>query len=146
MVHSDACTKLVAFFEGFRSHVYLDQGGIPTIGYGHTQGISETTPPCTEAQALIWLDIDLHAADEDLASLVKVPLLQNQYDALASLVYNIGYGDLSISALLKLVNAKADPKVIAPHFLAFVNVKGKRDQGLVNRRTREMHLFLGESA
>lgn len=44
-------TALAGYFEGNRLHAYHDVGGVPTICYGHTQGVAigDTATPaqCT---------------------------------------------------------------------------------------------------
>ena len=145
MIHSEACTRLVASFEGFRSHVYFDQGGVATIGYGHTQGVHSGSPACTIDQALIWLDIDLHTADDAITRLVKIPLKQYEWDGLCSFVYNVGQGAFSGSTMLSLLNQNIDRKVISNQFMHWVNVNGEKNEGLVNRRWIEARTFLNLS-
>lgn len=142
MVHTERCTEMVAEFEGFRPHVYQDANGVWTIGYGHTQGVHQSTPPCTKAQALIWLDIDLHKADDTIAHLVKVPLTQNQYDGLASFVFNIGWGHFQGSSVLMLLN-QHQYTAAAGHFMNWVQPGSANEQGLRNRRVKEMEMFNG---
>jgi hypothetical protein len=72
---------------------------------------------------------------------VKVPLTQNQFDALVSLVYNIGQTAFSNSTLLKKLNAK-DYQGAADQFLRWNKGGGKVMKGLVRRREAERALFL----
>lgn len=51
--------------EGLRLVAYQDGGGVWTIGYGHTRGVS-LGDTCTEAQAEIWLIQDAGIAERDL--------------------------------------------------------------------------------
>lgn len=118
MIHSEELTEFVAGFEGFRSSVYKDQRGIPTIGFGHTQGVTLSTPPCTRNEALRWLDIDLHTADEAVERMVSIDLTQNEWDALVSLVFNIGQGNFAKSTLLIMLNANGSREAIAQQFLS----------------------------
>lgn len=142
MIHSVACTALVARFEGFRSRPYMDQGGVWTVGFGDTEGVTEQTPPQTQIYAFGRLDINLHTADEALENLVKVPLQQYEWDALASLVFNIGYGHLAQSDLLKMLNTNADRIAIGNKFLEYDEVRHKQNNGLLNRRKAERAMFL----
>lgn len=73
--------------------------------------------------------------------MVKVPLTQNQYDALVSLVFNIGRGSFARSSLLKKLNA-GDMTGAAQEFPRWVYAKGKKLPGLITRRNDEMELFL----
>jgi lysozyme len=92
--------------EGFRSHMYLDAVGLPTIGYGHRllhpdqfpNGISET-------QAAPILEADVHEAEQAVMRLVKVKLTQGQFDALVDFVFNLGAHRLAGSTLLLYLNA-----------------------------------------
>ena len=72
---------------------------------------------------------------------VRVPMTQNEFDALVSFTYNLGVGSLRSSTLLKKLNKgkyiKADKE-----FGKWTHVNGKRNRGLVARRAREANLFL----
>ena len=70
-----------------------------------------------------------------------MPLTQNQFDALVCLEYNIGYGNLSKSTLLKQLNNK-NYKEAAEQFAVWRLSGGKVQSGLVKRRAKEKALFL----
>ena len=74
--------------------------------------------------------------------LVTVKINNNQLVALGSFAYNLGIGALTNSTLLKLLNQGQDKAIVASQFDRWVNVKGVRSQGLVNRRNAEKALFL----
>lgn len=139
MTHSDVCTHMVAGFEGIKLNAYLDGNGIPTIGYGHTQGV-QMGDTCTQQEALQWLSDDLGTADDAVNRLVTVPLNQNQYDALVSFTYNVGQGHLQHSTLLDLLNQGAYVGASA-QFLAWNKIGGVESKGLTNRRLAERALF-----
>lgn len=148
MIHSQAATDLVASFEGCSLVAYQDGNGIWTIGYGHTGGVKEGDT-CTQPQALEWLSEDLTTADDAIARLVTVPLAQNEWDALTSLVFNIGQGNFehggdngTPSAVLRCINA-GDTNGCCRHFMDWKNVAGKVSPGLVRRRTAEQAMFSG---
>ena len=140
MNHSLACTNLVKSFEGFRNHAYKDAVGVLTIGYGHIAGV-RPNDTCTEEQAAVWLDCDLQMADRAISKLVTAPLEQEQFDALASFVYNLGIGSLAHSTLLKKVNA-CDWDGAASEFMEWTHAGGKVLEGLVRRRAAESRLFM----
>lgn len=142
MTHSQACTDLVASFEGCSFVAYQDGNGIWTIGYGHTKGV-KAGDTCTREQALDWQSEDLETADQALESLVKIPINQNQWDGLTSLVFNIGQGNFSRSTCLKDLNA-GDIQAAADAMLLWNKVAGKVSSGLVRRRAAERSLFLKE--
>lgn len=73
---------------------------------------------------------------------VKVPITQNQFDALVSWVYNCGEANLMTSTFLKRLNEKSYKGAsVAMQWFNKGN-NGKVLQGLVNRRKAEAELFL----
>ena len=137
--------SIIKEFEGFESEAYLDTGGVYTIGHGtikYPNGVRvKKGDKCTKEQAEGWLKNDSKWVVACLNKYVKVPVNQNQFDALASLVYNIGETAFIKSTLLRLLN-DGDYKGAADQFDRWVNDNGKRIQGLVNRRAKEKLLFL----
>jgi lysozyme len=141
-----ACLDLVKHFEGLYLNAYLCPAGVPTIGYGHTAGVT-MGQTITASQAERFLEQDLAAAARDVDRLVKVPLASDRRGALASFTFNLGAGKLESSTLLKLLN-KGDVDGAAEQFGAWVKatVDGKKKTlpGLVARRAAEAALFRGE--
>lgn len=138
---SEKGIKLIKNFEGCRLEAYKCPAGIWTVGYGHTgstvhQGLKISQ---SEADSLLKTDLIIHC--NNVSKLVKVPLNQNQFDALVSLEYNIGYGNFSRSTLLKLLNTK-NYKGAAEQFAVWRLGGGKILPGLVRRRKAEKDLFL----
>lgn len=137
--------NLICNFEGKRLTAYDDGVGVWTIGFGTTvypNGIKvKKGDTCTEAQAKAYMAHDLKKFESAVNNAVKVPLNQNQFDALVSLAYNIGAGAFSGSTLVKKLNAN-DFRGASDQFDVWVNAGGKRMQGLVNRRAKEKTLFL----
>lgn len=129
--------------EGFSNTVYNDVAGNPTIGYGHMLTPAERLAGLryvTEAEATRLLAKDVAAAEAAVNSLVKVPLTQNQFDALVSFVYNVGTGAFSRSTLLKKLNA-GDYVGAADQFGVWRLAGGRVVKGLVYRRQAEAELF-----
>lgn len=125
--------------EGYSEEAYQDIGGIWTIGYGGTVGVisgERTTPDVAEAKLLTAVD-PIQAA---VGAFVKIPLNQNQIDALISFVYNVGIGAFSRSTLLKFLNQGLYDEA-ADEFLRWDKVNGKSVLGLARRRHRERELF-----
>lgn len=146
---SAAGRKAIAVHEGNKLTAYLDSVGVLTIGVGHT---SAAGPPVvkkgmkiTAAESDEILSRDLAAVEADVNNLVKVPLTQNQFDALVSIVFNIGGPAFRRSTLLKKLNAK-DYAGAADQFRVWNKgtVDGKKVaiKGLTNRRNDERALFL----
>lgn len=106
MQMSAAGLELVKRSEGFRSRVYRDVAGFPTIGYGHRLLDPESFPNgLDEAQAAEILRSDVREAEQAVERLVKVALTQGQFDALVDFCFNLGAGKLAKSTLLKILNA-----------------------------------------
>lgn len=135
---------IIREFEGFSSVAYLDTGGVLTIGFGTIKYLNGTSVKkgdvCTKAQAEEWLKNDCKWVDACLDRNIKVNLNQNQFDALASFVYNIGESAFVKSTILTLINQNSLISA-ASQFDRWVFDNGKRIQGLVNRRTKERKLF-----
>lgn len=136
---------IIRQFEGLRLKSYLDGGGVWTIGYG-TIKYPNGTPVksgdmCTEAQAEAWLKSDCKWVDACLDKYVTVKVTQNQFDALASFIYNIGESRFRTSTLLKMLNAGSFA-LAASNFDRWIYDNGKVEKGLVNRRAMEKKLFL----
>lgn len=137
---SENGVNLVAQFEGFRSSAYQDQGGVWTIGYGHTSGV-KSGDTITEARAKELLLSDLQIAANAVNS-YSLNINQNQFDALVSITFNIGTGAFADSTLLKRVKANPnDYAGITDAFKMWVKVGSSTSQGLVNRRTKEAALY-----
>lgn len=137
--------SIIKEFEGLRLDAYLDTGGVWTIGYGTIKYPSGTRvakgDKISQTDAESYLRSDSKWVDSCLDSKVKVKISQNQFDALASFVYNIGESQFGSSTLLRKLNA-GDFQGAANEFDRWVNDNGKRVQGLVNRRAKEKALFL----
>ena len=141
--------ELIKRFEGLRLEAYLDQAGVWTIGYGHTKGVNPNDR-ITEAQAEAHLRADLNAAEVCLHQYAP-KLNQNQFDALASFIFNLGCTNFHTSTLLKKLNRNKFLEV--PFELGkWVNVVHKDEngkviwvekiEGLVTRRAAEADLFM----
>ena len=141
---------------------YLDPVGIWTIGWGHAivdpvtgkflRGAENKRRAralypdgLTFTQAEDLLRADLLESAMNVAALVKVPLTDNQFDALVSFEFNSGGLSLSTSTMRRLLNAK-DYTGAADQFPRWNKgrVKGKLVvlPGLVSRRAEERALFM----
>jgi len=142
---SPSGVDLICNFEGLRLKAYDDGVGVWTIGFGTTKypnGIRvKKGDTCTLDQAKAYMQNDLKSFEQTVNNTVKVPLSQNQFDALVSLAYNIGSTAFKNSTLVRQLN-EGNYKAAANQFNVWVNAGGKRMQGLVNRRAAERTLFL----
>lgn len=143
---TQAAVDLVKHFEGLYLEAYRCPAGVPTIGYGHTDGV-RLGQTVTEAQAEQLLTSDLAEAAADVDRYVKVPLNDDQRGALSSFVFNLGAGSLASSTLLRKLNL-GDATGAAAEFgrwvYATVNGKPTKLAGLVARRAAEQALFEGK--
>lgn len=130
--------------EGLRLTAYPDpaSGGDPwTIGYGHTRDV-QRGQTITPEQAEQFLRDDLAWVETCIARTVTVPLSQGQYDALCSLIFNIGAGAFGKSTLLRKLNS-GDASA-ADEFLRWDKAAGKSMPGLARRRAAERAMFLSQ--
>jgi len=119
--------------------------GFATVGYGHLITEEEKKKGLflngiTEDQALDLLSRDLGVAEGAVLRAVKVPLTQNEFDALVSFTFNVGAGNLNSSTLLRLLNS-GNKKDVPAQFLRWNRSKGVVLPGLERRRRAEALLF-----
>lgn len=142
---SPNCGKLTEYFEGVVLHKYDDGVGKITIGIGHAIKPGEVFPEKITAEyARELLKKDLQSAKNAILKYVKVPLNQNQFDALGVFIFNIGGGAFASSTLLKKLNEK-DYDGASKEFVRWNKgrVKGNLVEmpGLTRRRLAEQKLF-----
>ena len=135
-----AC-DFVAQHEACRLEAYRDVGGVWTIGYGHTLGVTKGAT-CSVALAKLWLQDDLATAAKRLAGVVDeavlLKLTDHQYAALVSFAFNCGTPPKA--TLWKVLNAGQLERV--PTELGrWICAGGKVIPGLVNRRAVEVALW-----
>jgi lysozyme len=147
---------LIQSFEGYHTRLpngdcqaYLDKlprpqlwskgyKGLWTIGWGNTG------PEVTEGT--VWsrryaekkLREMVARHERAVENVVRVPLTQNQFDALVSLSYNMGIG--KAKTLIKHVNNEDWDKA-AKAFLMYNKAGGRVVNGLTRRRQAEKRLF-----
>jgi lysozyme len=81
---------------------------------------------------------DLGVFERIVSSKIKVPLTQNQFDALVSYTYNTGGSD----TLFKLINQKAPEEQIKKWFeTKYITGGGRILPGLIRRRKEESNLY-----
>ena len=133
--------NLIKNFEGLKLNSYKCSSGVLTIGYGHTGSDVKENMIISKEEAEKLFDSDIVIHSNNVSKLVRVKLTQNQFDALVSFEYNIGYGNFSKSTLLKKLNLQ-DYKGASNEFDKWVYSKKKKLNGLVKRRNKEKELFL----
>lgn len=126
--------------EGLRLQAYGDAGH-QAIGYGHQLAPGESYPGgITQAEARALFEQDLGNVEATLNSAVAVPLTQEQYDALADLVFNIGAPQFLSSTLLVDLNAGDYASAMA-QFPAWNRSAGAVSSVLTARRYADAQLF-----
>lgn len=131
--------SLIKEFEGLSLDAYMCSAGVLTIGYGHTGGVQKGDR-ITEKKAEELLQDDLKKFENGVLRLVRVPLNQNQFDALVSFAFNLGVGNLGKSTLLRKLNDR-DFKGAAAEFVRWNKAGGRELDGLTRRRNAEAELF-----
>ena len=140
MKTNQAGIDLIKRFEGVKLRAYRCPAGVLTVGVGSTKGVREGMV-ITQAEADERLRDDLGDAEAAVERLVNVPLNPNEHAAIVSLVFNIGSGAFSHSALLRLLNG-GDRAGAARQFKRWNRGGGKVLNGLMKRRAAETALFL----
>ncbi len=139
-----AAVALIAQSEGCRLRAYRCPAGIPTIGWGETDGV-RMGDVCTQDQADQWLLEDLQERTRKVAALCAVSPGGNELGAMVSLAYNIGLGAFAKSTVLKAHNA-GDHQAAGRAFGLWnkARVGGALTvlAGLTSRRAREAALYL----
>jgi lysozyme len=124
-------------WEGVRRRVYLDSVRKPTVGVGHLilpEDNLKVGDVINEEDVDRFLRQDVRIA-ETAVNALNQPLTQNQFDALVSFTFNLGWGGLK-----KLVrNGLA---AVPNRILLFDHAGGKQIKGLTRRRAAERALFL----
>jgi lysozyme len=144
---SKAGIDLIKSFEGLFLKPYLDPIKIPTIGYGiikypNGKAVTMADPAITEAQATEYLEHEVSEKAANVERMTKVALNDNEFGALVSFAYNVGWQALEKSTLMRLLNASADRVAVADQFLRWDKAGGKVLAGLTRRRQAERSLFL----
>ncbi|RVU84851.1 hypothetical protein EOL70_09620 [Leucothrix sargassi] len=146
--------------EGSINSVYDDQAGLPTIGVGHLLKKSELSSgkislsdgsvidfrkgKITDRDVERLLADDLTPREKAVDDLVKVPLSQEQFDALVHFVFNVGTGAFRKSTLLKRINTgdfDAVPAEIRKWNIVTIGGKKQVSRGLANRREIECAMW-----
>lgn len=135
--------KLIKDHEGCKLQAYPDpaSGGDPwTIGFGSTGSYVKKGTVWTMEQATDMLTKDLIELAAKLTKVLPVATTDNQFNAILSLVYNIGIGNFIGHDLLKFMQA-GDLEAAANEFPKWDKAAGKVMPGLVARRQAEKELF-----
>ena len=166
---SKAGEDLMHRYEGFRNKPYLCPAHIWTIGYGHVLYQEQIRLPVVRVPdkhtPMIRKEMPLKPEDnrvwskEEINELFRVDVAnfergvlrlvpgcvsrQGSFDALVSISFNFGLGNLQRSTIRMKAN-RGDWEGAAEAFRAWTKGGGKVLPGLVKRREAEIALFLTE--
>ena len=164
---SKAGEDLMHKFEGFRNKPYLCPAHIWTIGYGHVLYQEQIRLPMVRVEGketpMIRKEMPLRAEDnraftkEEIDELFRADVgtfergvlrlvpgvvgRQGSFDALVSISFNFGLGNLQRSTIRMRAN-RGDWEGAAEAFMVWTKGGGKVLPGLVRRREAERTLFL----
>lgn len=125
--------------EGIVDTPYLDAATPPvwTVGVGVTKAAGHVDPEKNKGRVFTVPEIMdmfedvLPKYEKPVNDLVKVPLTQNEFDALVHFVYNVGEGGFKRSKLLKLINDNKKATAFQTGFHGWMkpaSLKGRRDK------------------
>ena len=152
MKTSERGIDMIVSFEGIELEAYKCPAGVWTIGVGHTgyvdgKRIAEGLK-ITRDKAYDLLRGDTKKVEDYLAKQPFVGrLVQRQFDALVSFIFNVGISAFETSTMRRKLCTGADDASVAEEFGRWVygTVDGKKVilKGLVYRREKEAEKFLG---
>lgn len=158
MKTSPAGIDAIATLEGFSANPCRDAKGW-SKGYGHFIRQGESSAPITRRQARALLEMDIRWAEHCVDTLVRVPLLQCQYDAVVSLVFNIGASRFGRSVTLTRINSHSNDAIrkewsefrlssflVSPSGVLPEVFETRVNPVLVARRKKELAMYFGEVA
>jgi len=122
--------------DGMILQVYVDSKGYPTVGFGHKVLPSDhlkVGDTITADRAREFSKKNLAEAESAINRRVRVPLKQQEYDALVSIAFNAGSGG-GIAKLVDEINTGEYPKIPAC-------IRRYRANGIEWRRDLEAKLF-----
>lgn len=133
--------KFIEGFEGRKYNAYLDQGGVATIGVGHTGSDVHLGLTWTDQQIDAALALDLAKAETSARKVLNKQLSEQSMGAIISFVFNLGQQAFTSSHLLQCINS-GDYIGAAKAFLVWDHVAQLEVKGLLIRRLEEAALFL----
>jgi lysozyme len=149
----DAGIAFLASMEGCVLHPYLDSAGIPTIGIGMTyypetgkRVTMQDKPLASIAEAYRQFGLISKPKCMAVYSVTRDDLTHNQFNALASLTYNIGEAGYKGSTVHRLVDQRITGKPLKDAFCMWDKITKDGvhwvDSGLLERRIKEYNLYM----
>jgi lysozyme len=137
---SEAGALRIANYEGFVDRPYWDVDHY-SIGFG-TRARSKSEGPISRIEAAARLRKVVDGTFGVAVRKLRLPLNQNQFDALVSFVFNLGPGVLEPDTTIGAALARGDLEEAADAMLLYDKSDGKPLAGLTRRRQEERTLFL----
>lgn len=140
------CIMFIAGWEGKSLTAYRDVIGVPTICYGHTEGV-QIGDVATPEECRAQLTADAQATWDEVDRLVQPPMKPWEQAAFTSFAYNVGIPAFARSGVLADANA-GDMPAACLELLKWIYAGRPKQivQGLVNRRQAEFQLCIGATA
>lgn len=142
-IMTNAGLDMIAKFEGFSATPYNDPPGSTkySIGFGHQIQPGENYTRITLEEAKALLAKDTANAQRVVRETITRPLTEDQFNALTSLVYNIGEAAFKAGTIPTKVNA-GNFAAVANTMKAYNKSGGKVNPALVARRDAEASAFV----
>lgn len=140
-------------WEDYAAKPYKDIVGVTTWGFGHARKGNEPVPSSISMiEALNLFKKDVAPFERMLNTALAVQVNQNQFDALMSILFNVGPGVPGIKdGIILLKNGKHSTLLTdvnngafdfaAAQFPLWDKAGGKEVKGLLNRRLEEKAMF-----
>lgn len=127
--------------EGYRGDAYIDPVGIPTIGFGTTEGVKIGDRTTVERSLVRALD-DADKIGKAIARCITVPLYEYEWSAYVAFAYNVGPTAFCRSTLVRKLNA-GDYAGACAELSRWTKAGGRELPGLVKRRSQERAMCEG---
>lgn len=128
--------QLIADYEGCSLQPYRCSAGVWTDGIGNTSGVIPGKA-ISERQVAEGLIANVQRVERMMEKCVWPAVPQKVYDAMVSFAFNVGTASACTSTLVKLINQQ-HWKEACGQLARWIYINGVPNQGLKNRRAREM--------
>jgi lysozyme len=137
--------ELLHRFEGCKLTAYQCSANVWTIGWGNTfyengDRVKQGDQITKERADELFLNMVNGFAD-GVTKALKTELNSNQFSALVSFSYNVGFFNFRRSTLLSKVNKNANDPTIRNEFMRWDKAGGQVLNGLIIRRKAEADLY-----
>ena len=122
---------------------YKDSGGVWTIGIGHTAAAGLPEPKAglqlTLSTCIEIFRRDVEKFENRVSQAIKIALTQHEFDALV--LFDFNTGAISVGSIDDKMNSRNISAALAT-WEQYTKAGGKKLQGLVDRRAREIAMFV----